>query len=171
MTGRRIALALLAAAAIVAAGVWGWRVCFPSDERRIARLLDECAETAGFGAGEAPAAALLKLRRLDSRLEDRLTIRWRRGGAIREQELERGTLIGHLASARKYLRDLRVTLSDLDIAVQGDAAVAEASVKLAGTAHSHRWDDPVLEDVRVELVRRDGSWRVAAVTVRDFMER
>jgi|GEM_PF-5490243 len=171
MNKRRLFIMLLVAAVFAAAGVWLWRNCFPSDERRIVRLLDECAETASFRSGEAAAPALLKLRRLDSRLDDRVTIRWRRGGAIHEQVMERRTLVGHLASTRKYLKELRVKLSDLGVTVSGDSAVAEGSAQLAGTAQSRRWDDPVLEDVRIELVRRDGAWRVAAVTVRDFMEK
>ena len=171
MTARRIVIWSLAAAALVAAGVWLWRVGFPSEEQKIVRLLDECAETAGFRSGEPPAAAVLKLRRLDDRLDDRVTIRWRRRGSIHEQEFDRRELIGHIASTRKYLKELRVELSDLAVTVGGDTAVVEGSAQLAGTAQGRRWDDPVLEDLRIELVRRDGAWRVSAVTVRDFMER
>ncbi len=171
MTRRRIAVLLLCAAAFAAAGVWLWRIGFPSEERKIIRLLDECAETVSFRAGEPPAAAVLKLRRLDSRLADRVTIRWKRHGSIQEQEFECKELIGHVASTRRYLKALRAELSDLVVTVGGDTAVAEGSAQISGIAREHRRNDPVSEEVRIELVRREGTWRVAAVTVRDFMER
>lgn len=171
MTRNRIALLSLCAAALAAAGIWLWRVGFPSEERKIVRLLDECAETISFRAGEPPAAAVLKLRRFDSRLDDRVSIRWRRHGNIRDQEFDRRELVGHIASTRKYLKELRAELGDLVVTVGGDTAVAEGSAQIAGIARSNRWDDPVSEEVRIELVRRGGVWRVSGVTVRDFMER
>lgn len=171
MTRNRIVVLSLCAAALAAAGIWLWRVGFPSEEQKIVRLLHECAATASFRADEPPAAAVLKLRRFDSYLDDRVSIRWRRHGNIREQEFERKELVGHIASTRKYLKELRVELSDLGVTVNGDAAVAEGSAQIAGTSRSQRRDDPALEEVRIELVRREGAWRVAAVAVRDFMER
>ena len=171
MTGRRIALLSLCAAALAAAGIWLWRIGFPSEERKIMRILNECADSAGFRADEPPAAAMLKLRRLEPHLDHRVTIRWRRNGSVREQEFDRRELLGHLASTRKYLKELRVELSDFGVTLDGGSAVAEGSAQIAGTARSQRRDDPALEEVRIELVRRDGAWRVAAVDVRDFMER
>jgi hypothetical protein len=168
---RRFLFLLLIVCLLAGAGFMVWQYFSPSDERRIAALLEECADAVAFGRGEAPAGALLKLRAIESRIEDELTIRWRRRGAVQEQRLDRRAVMGHLASSRKYLSDLRIDVSDLNITVDGDSAFAESSIQLSGHATDGRWDDPILEEVSFELVRRDGVWRVAAVNTRDFMEK
>ena len=170
-TRRRFLVLLLGLALAAGAGFPAWRYFSPSDERRIATLLEECADSIAFGPGEAPAGALLKLRAIESRIEDELTIRWRRRGAVQEQRLDRRSVMGHLAATRKQLSSLRIDLSDLNVTVSGDSAFAEATVQLSGRATGGRWDDPILEEAGFELVRRDGAWRIAAVNTRDFMEK
>lgn len=168
---RRLFIIVVVCALAAVAGVMVWQYFSPSDERRIATLLEECADAVAFGRGEAPAGALLKLRAVESRIEDELTIRWRRRGNIQEQRLDRRSVMGHLAATRKQLTDLRIDLSDLNITVNGDSAFAESSIQLSGHATGGKWDDPILEEVSFELVRRDGVWRIAAVNTRDFMEK
>ena len=168
---RRFFIILLVCALVAGAGFMVWRYFSPTDERRIATLLEECADAVAFGRGEAPAGALLKLRAIESRIEDELTIRWRRRGTVQEQRLDRRAVMGHLASSRKYLSELRIDLSDLNITVDGDSAFAESSVQLSGHATGGRLDEPILEEVSFELVKRDGVWRIAAVNTRDFMEK
>lgn len=168
---RRFFIILLVCALAAGAGVMVWQNLPTSDERAITSLLEECADAIAFRTSESPAGALLKLRSIESRIEDELTIRWRRRGTIQEQRLDRRSLMGHLAATRRQLKMLRIELSDLNITVYDDSAFAEASVQLTGDAAGGKWDDPLLEEVSFELVRRDGTWRIAAVNTRDFMEK
>jgi len=169
MTPRRIAAAIFACALLCGGGAWYWRI-FHSDERRIERVLRECAEAAEFRPGEPPAASFLKLRRLESRVCDELDASIRVQGREIRDRLPRKEVIARLAALRKYLSSLSIDLSDLRIAVAGDRASAELSVQLRGSG-SERWRDPVLEEAEFTLRRIDGAWRVAAVRSRDFMER
>ena len=150
---------------------WFWRI-YHSDERQVERVLRECAEAAEFRSGEAPAGSFLKLRKLESRVEDTVDVTLRFHGRTIRDGLERKNIVAQLATARKYLSSLEIDLSDLNIAVSGDRAEVEASVHLRGSGgNAERWKDSASEEVKFTLVKRDGNWRVASVKIRDFMER
>lgn len=169
---RSLFVAVPAALLVAAAAYLAWRH-FAGDERLIEETLRECAEAAAFRPGEAPAGALLKLRRLESRTEPEIAVSLRVRGRSIHETLAQKELVSRLAASRKYLSSLEIDLGDLAIAVSGDTAVAEASVQLRGTGGSERksWQDTALEDVKITLVRREGRWRVARVTGGDFMEK
>ena len=164
----------LAASLLLAVGA-AWMVWhrLHRDERLIEETLRECAEAASFRAGEAPAGALLKLRRLESRTEPEIDVSLRVRGRSFQGKLAQKELISRLAASRKYLSSLEIDLGDLNISIAGEKALAEASVQLRGTGGSgaERWKDSALEDVKFTFVKREGRWRVAGVTGGDFMER
>ncbi len=163
-----VALVLLAAAG--GGACWGWRA-YNSDERRIARVLKECAEAAEFRDGESPAGALLKLRKLENRLEQEVMVTLRRGREINDR-LPRKTIIAQLAASRRHLSHLNIDLQDMEIHVSGPNARVEAAVYVEGGGKSAGiWNDSALNEVEFTLSRRDGEWRVAAVKAGDFMQK
>ena len=168
---RKAVTAAVLAALFASGAIWlAWRH-FHRDERLIEETLRECADAASFTPGEAQIGSLLKLRRIEERTEDTIDISLRVRGRSIVEKLSRKDLISNLAATRKYLTSLAIDLGDLVIIVTDDTASAEASVQLRGTGGSDQrsWQDTALEDVKFTLVKREGRWRIAAVSGGDFM--
>ena len=164
-------LVIAVAVVLAAGGFWCWRI-LNSDERKIARVLEACAETAAFRQGEAPAGAFLKLRKLEELLTPEVDATIRIHGRTYQERLSRKEIIQRLAGVRKLTSYLDIELSDLAVTVTGDTAVADASVQIR-TAEGgvDKYRDSAVEEVRFTLIRTGGQWRVGAVRAKDFMER
>ena len=167
---KKLLVIVLAVVLAAGGGFWYWRTV-NSDERRIARVLNECAETAGFRQGEAPAGAFLKLRKLEDLLTPEVDATIRINDRTYRERLPRKEIIQRLAGVRKMTSYLDIELSDLAVTVTGDAAAADASVQLKSGGGMDKYRDSAVEEVRFTLTKTDGKWRVAAVRARDFMER
>ena len=168
---KKLVVLVLLAALAAGGGFWYWRTV-NSDERKIVRVLEECAETAGFRQGEAPAGAFLKLRKLEELLTPEVDATIRIQGRTYRERLPRKEIIQRLAGVRKMTSYLDIELSDLAVTVTGDAAAADASVKLeSANGGVDKYRDSAVEEVRFTLTKTDGKWRVAAVRAKDFMER
>ena len=165
-------LLVIAVAVVLAAGggFWYWRT-INSDERKIVRVLEECAETVGFRQGEAQVGAFLKLRKLEELLTPDVDVTIRIQNRTYQERLPRKEIIQRLAGTRKMTSYLDIELSDLAVTVTGDSAAADASVKLEGAGGADKYRDSAVEEVCFTLVRTDGKWRVGAVRAKDFMER
>ena len=168
---KKLLFIVLLAALAAGGGFWYWRIV-NSDERKIARVLEECAETAAFRQGEAPAGAFLKLRKLEDLLAPEVDATIRIQGRTYQERLSRKEIIQRLAGVRKMTSYLDIELSDLAVTVTGDSATADASVQLK-TANGgvDKYRDSAVEEVRFTLIRIDGKWRVTTVRAKDFMER
>ena len=168
---KKIAVIILLAALAAGGGFWYWHT-INSDERKIARVLEACAETAAFRQDEGQAGAFLKLRKLEDLLAPEVDITIRVQGTTRQGYFGRNEIIQRLVAARKVTSYLEIELSDLVITVAGDSATADASVKLESASGGvDKYRDSAVEEVRFTLTKADGKWRVAAVRARDFMER
>ena len=168
---KKLLVIVLAAVLAAGGGFWYWHTV-NSDERKIVRVLEECAEVAAFRQGEAPAGAFLKLRKLEDLLTPEVDATIRIHRRTYQERLPRKEIIQRLAGARKMTSYLDIELSDLAVTVTGDAAVADASVQIK-TANGgvDKYSDSTVEEVRFTLAKADGKWRVTAVRAKDFMER
>jgi len=167
---KRISVIVLAFALAAGGGFWYWRT-INSDERKIVRVLEECAETVGFRQGEAQVGAFLKLRKLEELLTPDVDVTIRIQNRTYQEHLPRKEIIQRLAAVRKMTSYLDIEVSDLAVTVTGDAAAADASVQLKSGGGMDKYRDSAVEEVRFTLTKTDGKWRVAAVRARDFMER
>ena len=168
---KRISVIVLAFALAAGGGFWYWRT-INSDERKIVRVLEECAETVGFRQGEAQVGAFLKLRKLEELLTPDVDVTIRIQNRTYQEKLPRKGIIRRLAAVRKMTSYLDIELSDLAVTVTGDAAAADASVKVeSADGGVDKYRDSAVEEVRFTLAKADGKWRVTAVRAKDFMER
>ena len=168
---KKLLVIIVLAALAAGGGFWYWRVV-NSDERKIARVLEACAETAGFRQGEAQVGAFLKLRKFEELLTPEVDATIRINDRTYRERLPVREIIQRLAAVRKMTSYLDIELSDLAIAVAGDKATADASVQLkTASGGADKYRDSAVEDVRFTLTKADGNWRVTAVRAKDFMER
>ena len=168
---KKLLVIVLAVVLAAGGGFWYWRTV-NSDERKIARVLEECAGTAAFRQGEAPAGAFLKLRKLEELLTPEVDVTIRIQNRTYQEKLPRKEIIRRLAAVRKMTSYLEIELSDLAVTVTGDAAIADASVKVeSANGGVDKYRDSAVEEVRFTLAKSDGKWRVTAVRAKDFMER
>lgn len=168
---KKLLVVVLLAALAAGGGFWYWRIV-NSDERRIARVLEACAEVAGFRQGEAQVGAFLKLRKLEELLTPEVDATIRINDRTYRERLPVKEIIQRLAGVRKMTSYLDIELSDLAITVTGDKATADASVQLKTAAGGvDKYRDSAVEEVRFTLTKADGNWRVTAVRAKDFMER
>ena len=165
---RRVVIIVLAAAALAAA-VPAWRYFFPDDETRIIRTLDAAAGAVGCSPGESAPAAIGKLRRIESLLDDQVEIDLRANRETRGRIFARGEIVSLLAGERRAGSRMKVELTDFTVVVAGDSAKAEA----AGTIlyKNGEREFSLQEELKFELVRRDGKWRISRVEIRNFMEK
>ena len=168
---KKLLVIIVLAALAAGGGFWYWRT-INSDERKIARVLEACAEAAGFRQGEAQVGAFLKLRKLEELLTPEVDATIRINDRTYQERLPVREIIQRLAGVRKMTSYLDIELSDLAVTVTGDAATADASVKVeSANGGVDKYRDSAVEEVRFTLAEADGKWRVTAVRAKDFMER
>lgn len=147
----------------VLASVWHW---WPSDERRIRRLVGEMAavfDGSPAGAGLEGVARLAPLARALS--PDVVVDGLAPDGTIADAALTgRDAVLGAAAGALRLVPDLLVDVEDVRVAVAPRVAdaTAIAGVVVSGSAADGGWRD--IRELRFELARHEDGWLVTRVT-------
>lgn len=165
---RRIVIIVLAGA-LLAAGVLAWRYFFPDDETRIKRVLDSAADAVGIASGESAPTAIGKLRRLESLLEEQVEVDIRANRETYGRIFARGEIVNILMAERRTGTQLKVELADFTVTITDDTARVEAAATVRYKNGAREFSPE--EEIRFELVRREGKWRIARVYIRNFMEK
>lgn len=168
MTRRKIVVAV-SLLALLGAGVLAWRIFFPGEKARIVRRLNAAADAVAISPGESPAAAVVKLHRIESLLDAKVDCRIRFRRQTWNETVERGLVLSTLAGMRKNRFRLKVSLAQFRVTVDGDSARAEAEAQIDAESPDGKWKNSWQEDVVFSLVRRNGEWLISEVAVRDFM--
>jgi hypothetical protein len=150
---RRIALAGLALTAVVAVA-WLW----PTDARRIRATLEAAAEAASAPAGEGDLQKVARVAGLAKRLAPDVVVdAGPDGPAVRGRE----TVVA--VASRLAAGPLRIELDGVDLTIDGGRAAAAAFVRVRGD-HAGEAGEYDGAEVRIELVKTDGTWVIARVT-------
>lgn len=165
---RRIVVIVLVGALLVA-GVLAWRHFFPGDETRIVRTLNAAADAVGIAPGESAPTAIGKLRRLESLIDEQVEIDFRAHRETYGRPFARGEIVSILAAERRTGTQLKVDLADFTVAIAGDTARVEAAATVRYKNGAREFSPE--EEIRFELIRRDGKWRISRVNIRNFMEK
>ena len=163
--------AVIAALAILAVGggLLAWKIFFPDEKARVVRALDDAAEAVCFEPGDPPAAMLVKTRRLEAALDDRVDVTIRVDRRDYERVMEKKEIVALFTAGRRAGGSLKAGLSDHSVEISGDRAVAEATGSIRYANGGREFSQQ--EDVTVELLRRDGKWLISRVRFRSFMEK
>lgn len=167
MTRRIIIIVLIGAA--LAAAVPVWRHFFPDDETRIKRVLDSAADAVGCDPGDSAPTAIGKLRRIESLLDDQVEFDLRANRETYGRTFARGEIVSLLAAERRAGSRMKVELTDFTVVIDKDSAKTEAAATIQYKNGDREFS--LQEEIKFELVRRDGKWRISRVGVRNFMEK
>jgi len=150
----------LAVVGVLAAAVAVY-LYWASDERRIARLLDDVTDAVSQSEGETGVASLAEITSLTPHLAQEIELEVEPPPAV--------TLHGapEVVSMAGRLRALfpivELTLANTEIAVAGDTARVTAAATLR-TRDRDGAEDAETRQVTISLQKRDGRWLIAYVS-------
>jgi ketosteroid isomerase-like protein len=147
----------------VLAGVlwWGWRTFFPSDERRIRRLLDDVAETVSVPADGKFVGGVLAADRLKGYFTANAEVAVDVPGEARFNLAGREELAVAYLAARTQYRGLAVEFYDYQVAIAPDHATAV--VDFTARAQQTGSRDLQVQELRVLLERSEDGWQIQRV--------
>jgi hypothetical protein len=150
-------------AALVLAAV-GYAAClwlFPSDQTRIRRLLMRVQQTASFSPGQAQAARLAAVGNLVDRCTPDVEVRLE-GSDFPDQSLTGRAEVREAAlAARAGLESLQIQLRDPLMRIATDRLTA--TVQVIAFARTDRRESPMIQELRLTLVKVDRAWKIARV--------
>jgi len=159
MSGRILRLLLLIA--VVALGIWGWRLLHPSPETVIRKELDVLARTASIPAEEAQLAKLSNAQKLASFFTTDAEITIDIPGRVYQTINGRLDVQEKALAARSFLGGLKVEFVDVSVTVAPDRETALAS--LTAKASIPGDSVPQVEEFKVDFKRVEGEWLIRHV--------
>lgn len=152
MTRRAVTMAVLVAALFAIWHIW------PSDERRIRRLVDELAQALQPADGEPELARAARLAPLSRHLADDVVVEAPSLLTGRDQ-----VLAAALQASRVAGLSLRVHGVQVMVERSRATATTTMGVTISGTnpATAQTWRE--ISEVRLELARRDDEWIVTRI--------
>ena len=139
---------------------WGWRTFFPSDERRVQKLLAGVAATVSVPAEGKFVGGVLAADRLKGYFTPEVEVAVDVPGETRFNLTGREELAQAYMVARSQYRGLTVEFFDVQVAVAPDRTSAVADL----TARARQASGELhVQEMRVNLIRREGEWRVQRV--------
>jgi len=162
MKGSRIVW-MIAVAGLGLAAIAGW---WPSDERRIHKLLTRLADEASVPARGGALADLSAANRIADAFAPAFEISLNVPGAPEVSISHRSELVQAVMTARSRQQGATIALLDPQtIKLAPASAVVEATVRAQAAGES----EPFVAEVRFTLVKLDARWCVSRVeTIRSF---
>ena len=152
---------LLTAVALVAAVAAGY-LYWTSDERRIARLLDDVADAVSQGEGESGVAGLAEITSLTPHLAPDIEIDVSPPpSAVLRGAQDVVSMVGRL---RAVFPVVQLTLADPRISVAADRTAEVTGAATLVMRDKDGAEAVEARQVRISLVERDGRWVIAYVS-------
>lgn len=152
---------IIGIAVLAAALWWGWQTFFPSDERRILRLLNTISENASMPAGAKFVSEVLAADRLKGCFTPQIELDVDVPGHGRHTFSGREELIQAYMLARSDQRGLEVRFMDVLVTVGQDhqSATAELTARIRKAGEG----DFDIQELRLQFHRVEDAWRVSHV--------
>lgn len=154
-------LSILLAVAGLLLVFWLYTVLFPSDETVIKKRLQTIAQLASFNPGEGNIARLANVNQLAGFFTQDISIRFE-GPRPELQDLSgRDTLRQLLLVARANLQRMSVRFPDIVVAVDPDGRAARVDLTVVADVNAEK--DVILQELKLDWTKADGTWRVSRV--------
>ena len=155
------ALRIAAVAAVLALGFWILQILFPGDEKRIRKMLAEAAQTAGIKANENPLFKLAAAKKLVGFFSPDAVLKLDVSGVDARSINGRDDLLQAVAAALASLQEARIQLREIHVNVGPDKQSATA--QLVATAYLNGGSDPMVQELKLQLRKIDGHWKITQV--------
>ncbi len=150
----------LVLAALIAAGIWGWRIFFPGPEQVIRKRLAELARTASFRSGESLYAKFSYSQKLTEFCTTDVVITLEAPGY--QQTLNgREELLQQAAGARAVVGSLKAEFLDTTVNVVAGQPIAFANLTLKVNLSGEQ--DFLVQELKFTFKKIDGHWLISRV--------
>ncbi len=145
----------------LALGFWLYTVLFPSDESVIRKRLQTIARLASFKPGEGDLARLANVSQLTAFFTPDISMRFE-GTRPELQNLSgRDTLRQLFMVARANLQRMSVRFPDMIVTVNPDGRAAMVDLTMVADVNADK--DVILQELKLDMTKEDGTWRVSRV--------
>lgn len=159
---KRILQTVLAVAAI-AAGIFLWRVLFPSDETRILKLLSGLADTASLPANEGNIGRVRRIERLSSAFTPDIVIRFTPLGDRAFEISGRDEIQQAAMAARGAAQSVKIDFIDIRV-TEADGAAGKGTAELTAKIQAGNDRDFGIQPLRITLKKeKDFGWRISRI--------
>ena len=151
---------LVLVAALIALGLWGWRVFFPSPENVIRKRLGELAKSASFSSDQGLLATAWNASSLGEffTLDVEITVDV---PGSQHTFTGRDELLQAAVSARKAVSNLTVEFPDIKVTVAPDRTSAVVYLTAQGKVSGEK--DFFLQELRLRLIRVKRDWLIQRI--------
>ncbi len=154
-------LKIITVLAVLAFGVWLFRILFPGDEKLIRKLLAGAAETAAIKPNENPLFRLAGANKLVGFFSPDAVLKVDVPGVDVRSINGRDDLLQAVTAARASLQEARILLREIHVNVDPDKQSATA--QLVATAYLNGGSDPMVQELKLQLRKIDGHWKITQV--------
>lgn len=147
-------------AALIALGLWGWRVFFPGPERVIRKRISELAKAASFSPNEGALAKAYNATALADLFTPDVEITLEVYNSQRSIS-GRDQIMQAAMAARSRVSSLTVEFPDVKVNVAPDGASAVVLLTARGYVPGER--DSYLQELRLRLIKVKRDWLINQV--------
>lgn len=147
--------------ALIALGVWGWQVFYPSPEHAIRSRLAELARAATISPNESALIKLAKAQKLASFFTVDTEIRIDLPGRFPQSLNGRDELMQAVAGARSAVKSLKVEFVDVSVTVESDSVSGSAHFTVKADVSGE--STPQVEELEAQFRKLDGDWLIKHV--------
>jgi hypothetical protein len=148
-------------AALIAAGIWGWRVLFPGPEQVIRKRLTELARAASFRPDESPFAAWSNSQEVTTFCTSDVEITVEGPGHSPQTLNGREELLQAAAGVRSIVGSLKVEFLDTTVTVVPGKPIGFANLTAKGTVPGDK--DFLVQELKFTFKKIDGHWLISRV--------
>ncbi len=154
-------LKIITVLAVLALGVWIFRILFPGDEKLIRKLLAGAAETAAIKPNENPLSRLAGANKLVGFFSSDAVLNVEVSSVDVRSISGRDDLLQAVTAARATLQEAKIQLHQIHVNVDPDKQSATA--QLVATAYLNGGSDPLVQELKLQLRKIDGHWKITQV--------
>jgi len=154
-------LKIITVLAVLALGVWIFRILFPGDEKLIRKLLAGAAETAAIKPNENPLSRLAGANKLVGFFSSDAVLNVE-VSSVDVRSISGGDdLLQAVTAARATLQEAKIQLHQIHVNVDPDKQSATA--QLVATAYLNGGSDPLVQELKLQLRKIDVHWKITQV--------
>lgn len=153
---------LVALAALIAAGIYGYHYFFPSPERVIRKRLLEAQELCSFGPNEGALAKMANAQNLAAffTTDAQVVVDVQGFSAVALEGRDR--IFQTALAARNQMPNLDVSLLDINVTLGPDKQTAKADLTARASQGNQR--DFMVQELELNLVKFGRKWLIRKVT-------